>query len=243
MKYTRHATAAFSLLTAVFFLTFGHITTAAPGDLDTSFFQTGKRTVQFEPAATADVGGVLVQPDGKIVVVGYTAQGEPAQSALFRLLENGSLDSTFGLDGKISTTVSGQLCRVSSATTYPGGKIIAVGRACGVLGSFAVARLNEEGTPDSTFGTNGGVVTPIGGNSGRAHSVAIQPDGKIVVAGTANVFVNFVFALARYNPDGSLDTTFDGDGMVVTSTATTTANSELKVSVAVQPDGKIVAAG
>lgn len=223
----------FSMLTAVFFLTFGHITTAAPGDLDTTFFQTGKRTVPF-PQGSSEGNAIVVQPDGKIVIAGRVS-GTPNGFALVRLVANGNLDPDFGLDGKVTTPQTGS---VNALALQPDGKLVAVGSGSG---GFVLIRYIEDGTLDSSFGVGGKVITPIGESGGLAQSVAIQPDGKIVVSGTVIApFAVRHFAIARYNTDGSLDSTFDGDGRLTTPVG---INDVMKVSVAIQSDGKIVAAG
>lgn len=232
MNQTRSAI-IFSLLTAVFFLTFGHITTAAPGDLDTTFFQTGKRTVPF-PQGNSEANAVVVQPDGKIVIAGRVS-GTPNGFALVRLVANGNLDPDFGFDGKVTTPQTGV---ANALALQPDGKLVAVGVGSG---GFVLVRYIEDGTLDSTFGIGGKVVTQIGGITGTGQSVAIQSDGKIVVGGTVIApFAVRHFALARYNTNGSLDPTFDGDGMLTTPVG---INDVMKVSLAIQPDGKIVAAG
>ena len=96
------------------------------------------------------------------------------------------------------------------------------------------------GALDPAFGGDGNVTTPIGPANDYGQSMAVQADGKIVVAGSSFNGTDYDFALARYNPDGTLDTSFDGDGKVTTDFG---ASDDVAVSVAVQADGKIVAAG
>jgi uncharacterized delta-60 repeat protein len=118
------------------------------------------------------------------------------------------------------------------------GKIVAAGRI-GFL-DFALARYNTDGSLDTTFDGDGMVTTDFAGGFDQASEVIIQGDGKIVAAGVASVSGTFDPALARYNTDGSLDTTFDADGMVTTDFA---GSSDQFQDVAIQGDGKIVAAG
>ena len=107
---------------------------------------------------------------------------------------------------------------------------------------FAVRRYTGNGTLDASFGTGGRVTTDFAGPNDQAESVAVQPDGRIVVAGAAGPFINrgFDFALARYNSNGTLDTSFGTSGKVTTDFA---GANDVPFSVAVQPDGNIVVAG
>ena len=188
---------------------------------------------------------IAVQRDGKIVVAGYTTPINffvNPQFALTRYNTDGSLDNSFDGDGILTPTVS-VFARANAVAIQPDGKIVVAGASR--IGNndpydFAIARFNADGTADSTFDNDGVVFTPIGTSDDYATSLVIQPDGKLVVAGYSNVqlFGN-TFALVRYNPNGSLDNTFDGDGK-----QTTTFDFESQAnSVAIQADGKIVAAG
>src|SRR5262249_55191399 len=129
-----------------------------------------------------------------------------------------------------------------SVVLQPDGKIVAAGyRITGSNTDFALARYNPNGTLDSDFDADGKVVTDFGMEAfDNARSVVVQPDGRIVAAGTTvNSEANFNFALARYNPDGSLDTSFDFDGKAVTDFA----GADEALGVLLQPDGKVVAGG
>ncbi|MBI4285756.1 MAG: hypothetical protein HY670_07665 [Chloroflexi bacterium] len=160
----------------------------------------------------------------------------------------GDLDPTFDTDGRVTTDFSGGNDVSQSVAIQTDGKIVAVGvtHMTASLGDFAVARYNADGSLDPTFDTDGKVTTSFG-SSGRdqAWAVAIQSDGKIVVVGDTTAFGRNFFAVARYNADGSLDTTFDADGKVTTDFGTAGDISPLAqgLSVALQSDGKIVAAG
>jgi uncharacterized delta-60 repeat protein len=105
---------------------------------------------------------------------------------------------------------------------------------------FALVRYNTDGSLDTSFDSDGKVTTAIGSGNDVAYSVAIQSDGKIVVAGYSYIGSNNDFALVRYNTDGSLDTSFDSDGKVTTAIG---GSDDYAKSVAIQSDGKIVAAG
>ncbi|MEU6950807.1 calcium-binding protein, partial [Streptomyces sp. NPDC046316] len=268
---------------------------AAPGDLDPGFG--GDGTV-LTAAGGEEVGNdVVVQADGKIVVVGTDAPDSFGNYALVRYLTDGSLDSTFGDGGRVSTDIGGFTQVAEAAAVQDDGKIVVVGSAAtdfetcctftvarytaagsldttfgdgGVAyltafgqpagaqdvavrpdgrivaagyagGRFAAARLLADGSPDTGFGGDGTVATdpdpsPEAGGSGR--SLALQSDGKVVVGGEVGT-TRFDFMLMRYNADGSLDTTFSGNGMVRTDFGAYESAEE----VAVQADGKIVAMG
>jgi uncharacterized delta-60 repeat protein len=123
-------------------------------------------------------------------------------------------------------------------------KIVAVGNASLTIGyNFAAARLNGDGTLDSSFGSNGTVVTKAAPSGSVAYKAAIQTDGKIIAGGVGYGFTGTEtdFVLIRYNLNGTLDTTFDGDGIVNTPFEAT--SNDAANALAIQPNGKIVAAG
>lgn len=210
---------------------FGLARYEADGSLDQSFGQGGRVVTNIEDHS-ASAGSLLLQPDGKIVLGG----GAPDGLALARYRTNGSLDSAFGVGGIASGLLGGT--GVEGLALQPDGKLIAVGRASVTQtdSDFAVERLNASGGLDSTFGSAGQVITDIGGED-FAPDVAIQPDGRIVVAGNSFGNNTWRVALVRYNTDGSLDATFGVGGVSLT-----TPFSDL-VTVALQPDGKIIAGG
>jgi uncharacterized delta-60 repeat protein len=109
--------------------------------------------------------------------------------------------------------------------------------------SFALARYNSDGTLDASFGAGGIVTTDFAASLTQAFSVALQPDGKIVAAGQTFINGSLDFALARYNRDGTLDASFGTGGTVTTDFAGERSRQDRAFSVAVQPDGKIIAAG
>lgn len=150
----------------------------------------------------------------------------------------GSLDTTFGVGGKVITDF-GSYEWGRSIAIQTDGKIVEAGmNSTGLL----LVRYNSDGTVDNTFGTGGKVTTPIGYFNYGTCSVAIQSDGKILVAGYSNnISINsHDFALVRYNSDGTLDSAFSSDGIVITVIG---SNNEYGYSVAIQSDGKIVLAG
>jgi uncharacterized delta-60 repeat protein len=182
---------------------------AAAGELDPSFGSGGLVTTDF--GSRGDFGlAVALQADGKIVAAGNSsAVGVFSVSfALARYNPNGSLDSTFGSAGTVLTSFGGSASAAFDVVVEPDAKIVVVGFAGG---DFGIARYSANGTLDPTFGTGGLVTTDFGGFD-QANGVALQPDGKIVVVGP----LQGTFGVARYNPDGSLDSTFGSGGKVIT---------------------------
>jgi len=223
---------------------------------DTSIVGEGGGVVTaFSKPAGADA--VVLLPDGRFVVAGWTGTYFHDRFALARYEPNGSLDTTFGTGGIVTTAFGSQTDDgVQALALQPDGKILAVGTtATGSKNEFALARYNAGGTLDPTFGTGGLVTTLIGPlcecdlpYGGAANAVALQPDGKIVVAGEElNGGARGAFALARYRPDGSLDTGFGTGGTVTTSFGFSEpangTSGDAATAVALQPDGKIVATG
>jgi uncharacterized delta-60 repeat protein len=208
------------------------------GDLDTSFGRGGKVTTGFAGPGEA-ARAVFVQPDGKIVVGGRAGVSHRRDFALVRYNIDGSLDRTFGLRGRLRTDLGGRN-RVAALALQPDGKIVAAGTTTLPGADFALARYDANGDLDPTFGTGGIVRTDFAGGFDSANALAIQPDGKLVVAGYAVAEHRVGFALVRYNEDGTIDTTFGSGGK--TFTAFSDSPSEIQ-AVAFLPDGKILAAG
>ena len=216
-------------------------TLAAPGDLDPTFGNGGKVTTQF---SFAHATGVAVQADGKIVVAG-TDESNSAQFVLARYHTDGSLDTSFGNGGKVSTSVGQPFNYAYGIAIQADGKIVVAGYAGGYgpTRDFAVVRYETDGSLDTSFDGDGKVIIDMGGDN-FANDLAIQPDGKIVVvgaSGTSEPSRDFAFAVARLNSDGTLDASFDGDGKVITSLGPFSDFGA--TAVALQPGGKIVVAG
>jgi uncharacterized delta-60 repeat protein len=210
------------------------------GSLDSSFDGDGKVTTQV--GSVDDVGfSVSVQPDGKILVAGYSSNGSDYDFALVRYNAKGSLDSNFDEDGKVTNAIgSGDDLSFSSAIQADG-KILVAGRSFnGSDYDFALIRYNTNGSLDSSFERNGIVTTPIGSSQDLPWSVTTQSNGKIVVAGEYDNGSDYDFAMVRYNTNGSLDSSFEGDGIVTTDFSG--ANNAAQ-SVTIAADGKIILAG
>ena len=219
------------------------------GTLDTTFGTNGKVMTDIGNGDDDTIYSIAIQADGKIVAGGYAYEidGEGNDGLLFALVRynpDGTLDTTFGTNGKVTTDVgSGDDDTIYSIAIQADGKIVAVGYSENNTDrSFTVARYNPDGSFDTTFGRSGIVITDMGenGSSDKAYDVALQRDGKIVVVGVEDAGKNYIFAMARYNPDGSLDTTFGKNGKVTTDIG---SGSDKARSVAIQNNGKIVVAG
>ncbi|XIE80567.1 calcium-binding protein [Streptomyces sp. SBR177] len=215
------------------------------GSLDPAFGGDGIVTSAFDSGAGQSANGVAVQPDGKIVVAGTTEIPEEGGGCCFfsvaRYNPDGSLDGGFGNGGLVRVDEFGGSADGSDVALLPDGRIVAAGKGGG--GGFALVRLNPDGSLDPSLGGDGAVVagftaTSPQDGSGIARRMALQPDGKPVLVGYVGNTA-FDIGIARYNTDGSLDTTFSGDGMVTADFGST----EFGNAVAVQPDGKIVATG
>ena len=189
----------------------------ANGSLDTSFSSDGKQTVSF--GSGWDYGqDVVVQSDGKLILAGGGYAGDwNTDFALVRFNTNGTLDTSFSGDGKVLTEFSGFSDRILSVTMQ-GNNVVAAGYATHCYGEdLAVARYNAAGTLDTSFDGDGRVTTDFGGSYDAADSVAVQSNDKIVVAGGAGEDPGGdELVVARFNPNGSLDGSFDGDGKVTT---------------------------
>ncbi len=219
------------------------------GSLDTGFGTNGKVRTDILGTNSSDLATALaIQNDGKIVVGGDTIF-IGLRFVLVRYNGDGSLDSSFGTGGKVVTDIGAFDDSINALVLQPDGKIIAVGVANTTFSpsgpfNFALARYNPDGSLDTTFGTGGKVITDFNGLADRAYAAALQQDGRIVVAGSVEVFSQFPelrnFALARYNPDGSLDTGFGSGGKVTTDFFGSTDEA---FGVTIQQDGKIIAGG
>lgn len=210
---------------------------AEPGDLDGSFSRDGRVLTDIangNDAATA----VAIQPDGKIVAAGFSSPPRGARRfALARYDPDGSRDLSFGNQGVVMTRF-GDESAAQSVAIQPDGKIVAAGMASRpeTGWDFAVARYDGDGTLDGSFSGDGRLATDFAGGADGGHALALRPDGKLVVAGESEGN----FALARYEPDGDLDTSLSGDGLATTDFD---GQGDGAYALALQPAGKLVLAG
>uniref|UniRef100_A0AAU1ZYW0 Calcium-binding protein n=1 Tax=Streptomyces sp. NBC_00093 TaxID=2975649 RepID=A0AAU1ZYW0_9ACTN len=188
----------------------------------------------------SEANAVTLQADGKIVVVGmsWREYEDCCWFVVARYNADGTLDDTFSEDGRVFADIAGPT-EAKDVAIDSAGRIVAAGYTGGHM---AVLRLTGDGTPDTTFGGDGTVTAnpagPVLQEGGDGRALALQPDGKIVVGGEVGS-TRFDFALMRFNTDGSVDTGFDGDGIVRTDFG----GYDAVGSLAVQTDGRIVAAG
>ncbi len=179
---------------------------------------------------TTDLGGtddqatsVALQTDGKIVAAGYSENGSDEVFAVLRYATDGSLDPTFGTGGKVTTDLGGVYDEGLDVAVQGDGKIVVAGYSyTGSNGDFALVRYAADGSLDPSFGTGGKVITDIGGAADIGSDVAVQSDGKIVLAGYSYTGSNYDFAVVRYLGDTMPQQPTDTPTATPISTATLT---------------------
>ena len=205
------------------------------GGLDPTFGVGGRVVVDMGAGLTDSVNAVALQPNGGVVGCGTYFEFPRNRFALIRLTPDGSLDPTFGSGGRVYTEASPDGSSCQGMGLQSDGKIVAFG---GALSDFAVLRYLADGSLDLGFGAGGIALTRFEGSSG-ANGGAIAADGGIVAAGTAFSGVETDFALAGYLPDGQPDPDFGPTGWLTTDFG----GHDGANAMAIQPDGRIVAAG
>lgn len=209
----------------------------APGDLDPSFSGDGKQTTSIRDADV--LNALALQQDGKIIAAGSTTDfATGLDIALVRYKTDGSPDPTFDGDGIVTTNFASLGESATDVAVQPDGKIVVPVDTQGTF--FALARYTSTGSLDGAFDGDGKVTTTINGGNDYASAIALQPDGKIVVAGRTIGGGDADIAVLRYNANGTPDSTFSGDGQLTTNLGST---SDSATAVAIQPDGKIVVGG
>lgn len=199
------------------------------GMLDSTFGNGGTRTASY------GFDAVAIQQDGKIIVSGCVTSIICTQFHTSRYSSNGTLDATFGTNGVVNTDAGGS-DNAYAVLIQPDQKIVLVG---GNSVNTVLMRYNSNGSLDGSFGVSGIVQTNVYSGTDRGMGAVLQGDGKIVVAGYASNSTNNDVMLLRYNADGSLDSTFDGDGIVMIDVGAVDVGNALVQ----QPDGNVVVAG
>jgi len=186
--------------------------------------------------------GIVIQPDGKIVVSGYVFDGVKKHMAVVRFNSDGYEDYSFGTIGFFYLPLATDDTYFTDVAIQEDGKLVMCGDKwvtsplyrC----DFAAMRLNTNGTIDSTFGDAGMTITRLVDRANRAYGIVVGPEGKIIIAGYTN-YPAYNFGMIRMNSDGKLDSTFGTNGIVITQIF----GYDYGKDVCLQPDGKIVVAG
>ncbi|WP_294246400.1 delta-60 repeat domain-containing protein, partial [uncultured Chryseobacterium sp.] len=219
---------------------------SSSNQLDTSFGSGGYTAVYFG-GLEAVLYDMKIQPDGKIVAVGYWEDANSINRKDFmvvRLNANGTLDTSFNGTGKLTIAFGTNEDIAKAVAIQPDGKILVAGQSyTGSNRDVAVARINVDGTLDTTFSGDGKVTTDITGNNDSATCIAINTDGKIAV-GSYSYGASASgsdYGIVKYNADGSLDTSFSGDGkqLIVLSSN----DNDEPVEIAFLNNGKILIGG
>jgi uncharacterized delta-60 repeat protein len=213
------------------------------GTLDSSFGNAG--TVLTDMGSSFDSAySIAIQADGKIVVGGETTGATTGTDfALVRYNADGSIDTTFGVNGRVDTDFSGDTDQLASIAITSDGHVVAAGWSMlNGLPQFAAARYMSTGALDSTFGAGGLSVNEFAAGYGQAKSMAVMSDGSVVVAGIGVDFSSFGtdYLAMKLTPAGVLDSNFGSGGFAVVDLG---GDSETAYAVAVQSDGKVVLAG
>lgn len=217
---------------------------AADGTLDATFGSGGIVTTPVAAGTGVDVAtAMILQPDGKVVVGGYTAGTGGAQDlVLVRYQSNGALDAGFGSGGIVVRDLGTIEDRATALARQSDGKLLVAGYTATTLAAarFAALRFNANGTIDTGFGSGGVVTTDIvAGGFDIPAAAALQPDGRLLVVGSAYLDVQQCVAV-RYTAAGALDATFGSGGVVITGVG---ASDDFGRAVARQSDGKLLVAG
>ena len=217
------------------------------GSQDTTFGVNGIVKTQFG-GTDESIHALAIQPDGKIIAAGNITEAGIKKYTLVRYHKDGSLDQAFGREGIVKTTlgenINGELQAIKLQSD---GKIIVAGHSSDVNApniDFALVRYHSDGSLDTSYGEDhtGIVRTPIGSADDKCYALAIQSDGKIIAGGHSTAGAKEIFALARYNRDGTLDQSFGENHTGKITKSIGTLNSYIG-SLVLQLDGKIIALG
>ncbi|MCC6280245.1 MAG: T9SS type A sorting domain-containing protein [Saprospiraceae bacterium] len=217
----------------------------ANGALDTGFHGDGIATVALGTNYVS-VSTLVIDSNGKILIGGTYTGDTNYDFMAIRMHANGTLDNGFNGDGIAIFALTDQDDQVTGMALQSDGKIVLGGYARDMPGvastDFAVMRLTTDGNLDPTYSEDGSNIVSVGSGNDAAYTMVMQPDGKVVLAGyISNNTGGADFAMARFTTNGNLDNTFSGDGKVVVPIVSN--NTDAIYAVALQPDGKIVAAG
>ena len=208
----------------------------ADGTPDATFSGDGAQTTEFAGAGADEAGAVAIAPGGRIVTAGASDSDQAGDLVLAAFTPDGAPDTSFSADG---VATDDRVSTPHGLAVAPDGRIVAGGHSDGDL---AVMRFEAAGAPDPTFGDGGLRRTDFGGFGERATAAAVAADGTIVVAGSGTdspVALNADVLLARYEPDGTPDVTFSGDGRQVTDSG----GEDSAQALALAAGGKVVVVG
>jgi uncharacterized delta-60 repeat protein len=214
-----------------------------PGDLDTNFATNGVAKVETGSSMTYTglKASAAIQADGRIVITRTISNGSNNDIITLRVKQDGTIDTSFGTQGKVTTTFGSGQDISRCVAVQPDGRVIVGGESHVGAWQLALARFMADGTPDSSFGIAGKVTTAASVGASSAKGIVLQSDGKIVTAGSAPGDYND-FAVVRFNVDGSLDSSFGTNGRSAVSIGEGLSN-DWPSCIALQSDGKIVVAG
>ncbi len=220
------------------------VSVAGINDAPTGTIGTGKVVIPVGPSDD-DGQAVAIQADGKILLGGYSDTGNQQIFALTRVNPDGSLDTSFGLGGKVTTALGTRRDRVASVAVQADGRIVLAGFSDDNRGGqqAALVRYNADGSLDAGFGTGGKAVTAFASPGGRALSLLVLADGSLLVGGSKNDGTGYRgsdFMVARFTRTGALDAAFGIGGYVRTRV---TPTDDTGTSLAMQADGKVVLVG
>ena len=238
-QHVRGALVALGVL--ILFLSSAETTLASDGDLDTTFGIGNSGVVTTTISAGRDsANAIAIDANGKILVVGTTGDWPSGSFGLVRYNDDGSLDSSFGSNGKVVTGFGDKIGVGRAVAVHTNGKIYMSGFRTDSLDEetdFVLARYSGNGSLDWV------VTTDFNGKRDYGHSVAIDADGKILVAGSSEDRQGSDIAVARYNSDGSLDTSFGSGGKVLTNSPILPQKSFYGAAIAIDDNGNIFVAG